>query len=143
MNDLIINYGQPSKGIRWFSIILASFIMVGGIAICVTENAYNYRFYLGLFYGVIGVITILRNTLWQPTPILRITNNTIETKKIKIDWTTVSKINIGLAYIVFLTNGEQKQQKLDLSELLYKDIKDVKSKVIELCEHKNISYHND
>lgn len=143
MDDLIINYGLPSKGVKWFSIIFASLVMIGGVAICVMEDAYNLRFFLGLFYALIGVIHILRNTVWQSTPILQITNNTIETKKIKIDWTTVSKINIGLAYIVFLTNGEQKQQKLDLSELLYKDIRDVKSKIIELCEHKNIPYHND
>lgn len=143
MEDLIINYGQPSKGIRWFSIVLASFVMVGGVAICVAENAYNYRFYLGLFYVVVGVVTILRNTVWQPSPVLTVTNNLIETKKIKIDWTSVSKVNIGLGYIVFLLNGEQKQQKLDLSEFLYKDIKEVKVRVIELCEQKNIPYHND
>lgn len=143
MEDLIIDYGRTPKGMRGISIFFAVCMLAGGIVLCVAEGSYNYRFYLGLFYAIIGVITILKNTVWQSSPILRITNSIIETKKIKIDWATVSKINIGLAYIVFLTNGEQKQQKLDLSELLYKDIKDVKSKIIELCEHKNIPYHND
>ncbi|MFV0538345.1 MAG: hypothetical protein ACK5M3_13400 [Dysgonomonas sp.] len=143
MNDLIINYNSIPKSLKIVYIFFGCCVLAGGIAICVMENAYNFRFYLGLFYAIIGVITILKNTVWQPTPILQITNSTIEAKKIKIDWTTVSKINIGLAYIVFLTNGEQKQQRLDLSELLYKDIKDAKSKIIELCEQKNIPYHND
>ncbi len=143
MDDLIVNYSKVPKVLKTAYITFSVCMIAGGIAICVTENAYNYRFFLGLFYAICGAIILLRNTIWQPTPILQITNNTIETKKIKLDWTTVSKINIGLAYIVFLTNGEQKQQKLDLSELLYKDIRDVKSKVIEFCEHKNIPYHND
>lgn len=143
MDDLIINYSKVPKALKIVYIIFAACVIAGGIAFCVTENAYNYRFFLGLFYAICGAIILLRNTVWQPTPVLQITNNTIETKKIKIDWTAVSKINIGLAYIVFFTNGEQKQQKLDLSEFLYKDIKDVKSKIVELCEQKNIPYHND
>ncbi|MDR1707381.1 hypothetical protein [Dysgonomonas sp.] len=143
MEDLIISYSRISKGLRITYIFFAICMLAGGIALCVMENSYSFRFFMGLFYAIIGVFTILKNTVWQPVPTLQITNNTIEAKKIKIDWTTVSKINIGLAYIVFLTNGEQKQQKLDLSELLYKDIKDVKSKIIELCEQKNIPYHND
>ncbi len=143
MNDLIINYNRIPKALKIVYLIFSVCMIAGGIVFCVTENAYNFRFFLGLFYAICGAIILLRNTVWQPTPILQITNSTIETKKIKIDWTTVSKINIGLAYILFLTNGEQKQQKLDLSELLYKDIKDVKIKIIELCEHKNIPYHND
>ncbi|GAB6010168.1 hypothetical protein [Dysgonomonas reticulitermitis] len=143
MEDLIINYGQPSKGIRWFSIVYASFLVVAGIILCVTEATYNLKFFLYLFYALTGAIVLLKNTLWIPASTLKITNSTIETKKIKIDWTAVSKVNIGLGYIVFLLNGEQKQQKLDLSELLYKDIKEVKGRIIELCEQKNIPYHND
>ena len=143
MNDLIINYNQPSKATKWLYIILASLVTGVSIVLCVMEPAYDLKFFLYLFYALTGAIVLLRNTVWQPAPILQITNNTVEAKKIKIDWTTVSKVNIGLAYIVFFTNGEQKQQKLDLSELLYKDIKEVKSKLIELCEYKNIPYHNE
>jgi hypothetical protein len=143
MEDLIINYEKPSKSVRWFSIIFASLVIVVSIVLCVMEATYNLKFFLYLFYALTAAIVLLKNTVWQPSPVLRITNSIIEAKKIKIDWTAVSKVNIGLAYIVFLTNGEQKQQKLDLSELLYKDIKDVKSKIIELCEQKNIPYHND
>lgn len=79
---------------------------------------------------------------------MNISNEKIEAnlsgqKKILIDWATVSNINIGQSYIVFFTNGGQKQRKLELAELKYNDLLAVKSKVIELCEHKNISYRND
>ena len=117
-------------------------MLVGGVVLCVMDELYSFVFYMHLVYAICGAILILKNTIWQPSPTLQITNSAIETKKVKIDWTAVSKVNIGLAYIVFLTNGEQKQQKLDLSDFLYKDIKDIKSKVIELCEQKNIPDHN-
>lgn len=145
MEELTINYGS-TKTQKVTSIILGACLVISGIVIGVKQSMvsdYSIIFFSGLVYAICGVILILRNTLWQPIPILRITNNTIETKRMKIDWTSVSKVNIGLGYLVFLLNGEQKQQKLDLSEILFKDVKTVKSKVIELCEQKNIPYHND
>jgi hypothetical protein len=143
MEDLIINYGQPSKGMKWITIIFALFIMGSSIIVAVLETAYTFRFFLYLLYAVCGAIMLIRNTLWLPSPVLTITNNLIETKKMKMDWTSVSRVNIGLGYIVFLLNGEQKQQRLNLSDILYKDVRMVKAKVIELCEQKNIPYHND
>jgi hypothetical protein len=143
MEDLIINYGKTSKGMRGISIFFAVCMLAGGIALCVTESFYSFVFYMHLLYAICGAVMILKNTVWQPAPTLQITNSAIKSPKISVDWTSVSKVNIGLGYIVFLLNGEQKQQKLNLSDLLYKDVKEVKSKVIELCEQKNIPYHND
>ncbi|MDR1091771.1 MAG: hypothetical protein LBL79_11915 [Prevotella sp.] len=143
MEDLIINYNRIPKGLRITYILFAICMLAVGITLCVKDNAYDFVFYMHLLYAICGAVMILKNTVWQPAPTLQITNSIIETKKIKVDWTAVSKVNIGLAYIIFLTNGEQKQQKLDLSDLLYKDIKSVKSKILELCEQKNIPYHND
>jgi hypothetical protein len=143
MEDLIINYEKMPKGLRITLLFFAVCVFAGGIAVCVMESSYSYMFFMGLYYAVFSAFFILKNTVWQPAFVLRITNSIIEAKKIKIEWTAVSKVNIGLGYITFLLNGEQKQQKLSLSDLLYKDVKEVKSKIIELCEQKNIPYHND
>jgi len=145
MEELNINYGL-TKTQRIVYALFGLCLVVSGIYLAVKQNLIGDRgifFFTGIVYAIIGIITILRSTVWQPAPVLRITNEVVETKKTKMNWTSVSKVNIGLGYIVFLLNGEQKQQKLDFADILYKDVKSVKSKVIEICEQKNIPYHND
>lgn len=150
MNELIIDYG-PSKGKKILNIIIGACLAIFSLYFCITEGIANHfqaLFICSLIGFVLAAILLLANTLWIPSPIFKIDSNIIETNipgqsNLKIDWTSVSKINIGVSYIIFFVNGGQKQQKVDLSSILYKDVKEIKSKIIEISEYKNIPYHND
>lgn len=150
MEELIIDYQTPQKE-RAKNIVICIPLLVLGLYESVREglaNNFNIIFYLGLFCFLLGVIVILLNIVRKSVPILSIDSKQIVAKfsaknKFTIDWADVSRINIGPGYITFLLNGGQKQQKLELGALMYKDVLTVKSKVMELCEFKNIPYHND
>ncbi len=150
MEDLKIDYSE-SKGIRTINVVIFSYIALFVLYICVTEgiaNRFGAFFICALVAFVLAAIMILRNTLWLPAPVVLISNERVESnpqgkKSIVVDWVSVSKVTIGMSYFVFLVNGEQKQKKIELSDLRYEDLKTVKSKIIELCEHKNIPYQND
>lgn len=150
MEELSINY-EKSKSSRIGYIIIFSYFAAYGLYNCVKEGLadnFNVLFYLALLCFLGGVILILKNTVWLPTPILIISNSNIASntpgkKRFTLDWVNVSKVNIGPGYITFQLNGGQKQQKLDLLPLKYEDLLAVKAKVMELCEFKNIPYHND
>lgn len=150
MEQLSINY-ETTKSSRIANIVIFSFFAAYGLYNCVKEGLadnFNVLFYLALLCFLGGVILILKNTLWLPSPILimsnsQIVSNTPGKKSFTIDWVNVSKVNIGPGYITFQLNGGQKQQKLDLLPLKYEDLLAVKAKVMELCEFKNIPYHND
>lgn len=150
MEELTINYEISKKG-RVANIIIFSYFAAYGLYNCVKEGLadnFNVLFYLGLLCFVAGAILILKNTVWQPASILSMSNNSITSnipgkKSFAIDWVNVSRVNIGPGYITFQLNGGQKQQKLDLLPLKYEDLLAVKAKVMELCEFKNIPYHND
>lgn len=150
MNELIINYGL-SKGKKILNIIIGTYLAIFCLYFSITEgvaNRFEVLFFSSLIGFVLAAILILSNTLWASGTIVQIDSNTVDAKitgqnNLKIEWTNVSKINIGISYIIFFVNGGQKQQKMDLSDILYKDVKDIKSKIIEVSEYKNIPYHND
>ena len=150
MEELLINYGI-SKGKKITNIIIGAYLAIFSLYFCITEgiaNHFDILFFCALAGFILAAILILTNTLWLPKPTLRISNEEVEShypgqKSMLIEWTNVSQINIGVSYILFSVNGGQKQQKLDLSSLVYNDVKNIKSKVLELSEHKNIPYHND
>lgn len=148
MGDLVIGrrFSKWNRVSRW---------VMGGLFICaytpmVIQEAmagrYEMKFYLYLFNVVLGCVAISLNLFYGKNQMLKISNSEIymnlENQKFVIDWTSVSEVNIGLGYIVFILNGGQKQQKLDLSYFQYLEIKDVKAKVFEICEQKNIPYKN-
>lgn len=150
MEELNLNY-STSKKQRLIYTILSSYSAIIGVYIIVQKMMIkNYDL---LFWGVViltisSILILLMNTTWLPASILIINNENIkanipDNKKMTIEWATVSSVNIGPGYILFLINGGQKQRKLELTALKYNDVMKVKNKVIELCEHKNIPYHND
>lgn len=150
MSELNISYGV-SKTQRITNIIIYSYFAAFGLYFCVKEglaNSYTVIFFLSLLCFLLGAILILRSTVWLPAPLLSIDNDKIEAnphdkKSIVVDWVAVNRVNIGPGYIVFLTDGGQKQRKIDLTNLKYEDVSKVKGKIIELCEYKNIPYSND
>lgn len=151
MNELNINYEGISKARKITNIATAIYLIGFTLYFCITEGVasrFNVLFFCAMIGFVLATILLLNNTLWLPGAILHIDNNTITANfpkqtKMTIDWTSISRVNIGVSYIIFLVNGEQKQRKLDLSVLIYDDVKNVKAKVVEMCEYKNIPYQND
>lgn len=150
MNELNISY-NISKGHRITNIVIFSYFTGLGLYMCIKNiliASYGIVFFLGLLCILLGIILILRNTVWLSVPILNISNDKVvsnppNSKSITIDWVAVSRVNIGPGYLVFFLNGGQKQSKIELLSLKYEDLLTVKSKIVELCEYKNIPYSND
>ncbi|MFV0420434.1 MAG: hypothetical protein ACK5KT_17130 [Dysgonomonas sp.] len=150
MSELNISYGV-SKTQRITNIFMYSYFAIFGLYFCIKEglaNTYSIMFFLSLLCFICGVILILMSTVWLPASLLIIDNDKIEAnpqdkKGVIVDWVTISRVNIGPGYVVFLTEGGQKQRKIDLTNLKYEDVSKVKAKIIELCEYKNIPYSND
>lgn len=151
MNELIINYSGVSKNKKVVNVIVGAYLAGFTLYFSIIEgisSRYGILFFCALVGFALAVILILSNTLWVSGTSLIIDSNIIKPNlsgqnKGAIDWTSVSSVNIGVSYVVFSINGGQKQRKLDLSVLIYDDVKTVKGKIIEICEYKNIPYHND
>lgn len=145
MEDLIIK-PKSSRITRTLALMFGATILVIGTLTAtklVLDNRYDLSFYSSVTNIALGIYFILFYSIFQHAPILSITNQKISTRKIKLEWTSVSKVNIGVNYITFLLNGEQKKKDIDFSNFTYKDIKEIKSKVIEVCEQKCIPFQND
>lgn len=150
MNELLIDYGKP-KGKRITTIAVGSYFALFCLYFCITEGVaerFSVLFLCALVGFILASVLVLANTLWLPDPVLRIDNEIVKSnppkqKGITVSWTSVSRVNIGVSYVVFSVNGGVKQQKIDLSSIYYSDIKAVKATIIELCEYKNIPYLND
>lgn len=150
MDELLINYGMP-KSKKMLNAVIGAYLVVFCLYFCITEGVasrFGVLFVCAAIGFVLALILVLGNTLWSAPPALKVNNETVESnptgqKGITVNWANVSQVTLGMNYIVFHVNGGQKQQKVDLSYIVYKDVKDIKSKVIELCEYKNIPYKND
>lgn len=150
MNALIIENKTPkAKRILRASIGIYLTLFCGYFLFTeATINGYGVFFFTTTIGVLLGLILLLGNTLWTSNKkLLTIDNSKITSNilgsKFNEDWVSVSKTTIGISYIIFFVDGGRKQRKLDLSHLLYSDVGIVKSKVIELCEYKNISYIKD
>lgn len=150
MNELVIKYGI-SEGKKITNIVIGVYLLIFSLYFCITEgiaSRFDFLFVSSLIGVVMAAILLLSNTLWLPGDTVRIDSSSIQANlpgqsALKIEWTNVSRVNIGVSYIVLLLNGGQKQRKLDISTLIYSDVNAVKSKVVELSEFKNIPYQND
>ncbi|MDR1881176.1 MAG: hypothetical protein LBR26_00135 [Prevotella sp.] len=151
MDELNINYKKISRSKKITNIVAGGYLTIFTLYFAVTEGFAN-RFGILFFCAILGLLTatilIFGNTIRLSGSILKINTNSIisslpKQNKATIDWTTVSRVNIGMSHVVFLLNGEKKQKKIDLSALVYDDVRTVKAKLVEICEYKNIPYQND
>lgn len=153
MNELIVDYGNKQKskfnyllsliiGIAFF--LFASFILIrekSSASDSILVPISIVCIVLALL--LIAVIEISNRKKNQLTINNTEINMQMVNQKFIIEWSRVSQVNVGISYLVFSLDGGQKQQKLDLSNFLYIDLKNVKNKVLEVCEQKNIPYKND
>lgn len=150
MNELVINYNS-SKGKKLLSIIAGGYFVLYGIYVCVMQalaKIFALDFYLGLIGVVLGTILVLSVTLWASKPLFRMDSESIYVNMpgintvYQVNWIDVKEVAIGLNYLKFAeTDG--KDYTVQIGGLKYDDLKEVKSRIIELCEAKNIPYRND
>lgn len=149
MNDLIILNKLPK--LQQFSLfVCAAFLGIWSIYVGFTQmmasNLYTL-FYVSIVGLIIAVFSILSVTIWLPKPIFRVSlegifpNLSNQSNLKPVLWEDMSDVNVGLNFLK-ITLKTTKTVNIDLSSLRYSDLKDVKSKIVELCESKNIPYRN-
>ncbi|NDW09581.1 hypothetical protein [Dysgonomonas sp. 520] len=148
MNDIRIRYASGAM-VRYFVVGTAVFYGIIGFYVSIKEalaSQYGMQFYCGLVMIVLAIILILSFTIWHSKPILVIDSTTIsanfaDQKHVPvIMWDEVKELGIGISNIK--VSAEKKVYDIDLSTLKYVDLKNVKARLVELCESKNIPYHN-
>ena len=149
MNELSVNYA--SKGFsKYLAIAVSLYSILLSLYLCITQALipnYNFLFWGALILIVISVVLLLNLTVWQPKPIFIInqeyfTANIEGQNNVSIEWDKVAEVGIGISSLMFKTT-DSKQYEIDLVKLKYNDLKEVKSKTIELCENKNIAFRNN
>lgn len=150
MNELEINYGL-SKNQKIFSIIVGGYTALYGFYQSILQalnSTYTLNFYLALGAVVLGVIMILNATIWTSKPMFKMDSESIyvnipDIKSVySAQWIAIKEIGIGISYLKF-SETDGKDYNVDISSLKYSDLKLVKSRIIEVCESKNIPYKND
>lgn len=150
MNALIIENKSP-KVSRIIKAFMGTYFTIFCGYFLFTEAAidsYGLLFFTSAIGALLAITLLLANTLWTSDKKLLTIDNSIilsniSGSKFNEEWVSVSKITIGVSYIIFFVDGGRKQRKLYLSELTYNDVPTVKGKLIELCEYKNIPYIKD
>lgn len=152
MDELYIDYEQVPKNKKIINIVTGAYLGAFASYFAISQaiaNHFGVLFYVAIIGVVCAIVLVLNNTVWLSDRTLKIDKTAIEDNLspksgiVVTEWTDVSQVNIGISYILFLTYGGKKQRKLELSSLVYADLSSVKAKVIELCENKNIPFHND
>lgn len=151
MNEFIVT-GNKSKAARILAIVSGGYFTVFCLYFLIMElmatpSRFELLFFASLIGALLGITLLLRGILSRSGALVTIDSNTINVHLPKrdpviIEWVNVSEATFGVSYVVFLLNG-QKEQRIDLSHLVYTDMRNTKNKIIELCEHKNIPYKND
>lgn len=148
MDELKIDYS--SKGfIKTFSLLFAGYSTLFGLYLSIKDaliKNYSIIFFCSLVLIILAIIVILYFTLWQSKPLLILNNNHInvnilDQKKSTITWDDVVEVSIGISSFIFVLKNK-KRISIDLSMLKYKDLKQSKTRIIELCEEKEIPFHN-
>lgn len=149
MNELIIKYGI-SERLKIFVITAAAYLLAisAGVAIFQTlKHAFDFFFYAGALGVLLAVVLMLIMTTGQKDLNIIIDSDgfhlDLPAQKVKgsILWENVTQLGIGLSYLTMQTNTG-KNYKIDLENLKYKDLRDIKTKLMEVCEAKSIPYRN-
>lgn len=148
MKDLCIDYTPKNWKIKYFSLILAIYAGILSLYLCAKEiiaGKYEFWFFsiLGLFICAVIVSYLMLKK--QTNPLVIITNESLyfnlEEEVQQSYWIDIKMIGIGIG-MLRITQDETKSLDIDLGSLRYNDIKELKTKIIELCESKNIPFAN-
>ncbi|MCD7971393.1 MAG: hypothetical protein LUG18_01825 [Candidatus Azobacteroides sp.] len=150
MEKLIVQY-KTSKEQRYITLFVACYFFITSLASVfyfIINKRFDVLFYLSLTGLLLSLIPIFLFTLWQPKPLISVDNEDITVnfpdQKLsgKISWDQISRINIGISHLKIHTEASKTYQ-IDLNELKYKDLREIKTIIIEFCEAKHIPYEND
>lgn len=148
MDELRVEYTLP-KSVRVLSILAGAYLVITTLTLTVMQlinKNFAFIFYASIVGVIIGALAILIVTLWQSKTSIIINNEELNihlpSQRIggSILWESVTQIGIGLSYITM--NTEQTNYKIDFANLKYNDLRSIKSKIIEICEAKNIPFSN-
>lgn len=150
MEELVIRKDE-STAKKVINIIIGAYLSIFCLYFTTIEGIdkhFGIFFILALIGFILAITLVLSNTLWANEYLLKVDNNIFETnphkqKKAHIEWVKVSKVKLGNSYIIFELNGGVKQQRVDLAFLTYTDLLNIKTRLIDLCEHKKIPFQND
>lgn len=147
METLTIQYS--CRKIEKTSAISAGIFLFGISLYNITTEALINNYGIVFFFGIIGVALGLSVffifSLWQSQPLISINNQEIHTNlpKLKnktIEWHTIKNIAVGGGHLKITTTEDL---FLDFSPIKYSDINRLKSKIVEICDTKGITFHND
>lgn len=148
MESLKIEHSLSRK-IKFASIAAGGYLLASSLAVGI-HQAVNHKFQLLFYVAVVGMalsaLLLLMVTVWQSKLIVEIDGESIRINlpNQHIDgtvwWESVSEVGIGLSFITLAT--AEKNYKIDFGNLKYNEIKEIKSKMIEICESKSIPFGN-
>lgn len=150
MGELIINYNK-SKSQKFLSLIAGGYMVLFGLYRSLDlaiNNEFTFDFYIGLAAIVLGAILVLNVTVWAAKPILELNSDFIYVKMpdqksiYRSEWIAIKEVSFGVSYLK-MDETDGKSYNVDISGLKYSDLKIVKSRIVEICESKNIPYKND
>lgn len=150
MNELTITHKLPT--------FQSTVAIVGGLLLSIYSfifainkallPMFDTAFFAALIGFCTGICLVLAFTIWQPNPIFTVNSEGIiprlpNQRRLKaITWNEISEVNVGLYFLSIKLINEKPAINIDLSEMKYSDIKQLKTKIIEGCEGRNIPYQN-
>ena len=148
MNEVQIDY-SPKGFLKTFSLLFAGYSVLFGLYLSIKQaliSNYSIIFYCSLILIVLAIVVILYFTLWKPKPIITITNESFNSnisgqKEVLIAWNEIIEVKIGISSLIFVLK-DKKPINIDLNTLQYNDLKQIKTRIIELCELNRISFKN-
>ena len=148
MEDLKIVYSLPAK-VKIPALVSGGFLFALAVGVGIFQalhSQFGFLFYVGVAGTALAILLVFTVTVWQSDFIVEIDNDEFRIKLPKqringsILWETVTQLGIGLSYLTLTTTGTN--YKIDLGNLKYNDLKRIKTKLIEVCEAKNIPFGN-
>ena len=149
MNELHIDYNKRGYKENLASVVIsyAGLVSLYMSAERAFQSDYNVIFFVSLLLFIFCVIYVLLFVVRKPKPLLVFNSESFSTnlpglKPLSIQWQGVIEMGIGVSYLIFKTK-DSKQYKVELGQFKYDDLKEIKTRVIELCENKDIPFHNE
>ncbi len=138
-----LNYPEERKKQRkmffWWSIM---YIIMGSTLIFSDE-----RFYMGLSYLILGISSVILVFFWKISNdnyFIEFNEKGIKYKRYKkkllnIPWQTIEKIEEKpTEFLIYLNNSQM--EKIELENVNYKEIREIKERLKEFAEERNIIY---
>ena len=147
MKNLEINYSLP-QNLKYLALAAGACLFIISVSfIIATRNSSSFFLYIGLLCLLVSVVVTAVFWFMQSKPLVMITGEKLQVNlpnqdfNCLVEWSNVTQIGIGLSYVTVQTT-ENGNFKIDLENLKYVDIRAIKTKLIEVCEEKNIPYSN-